>query len=126
VSQIPQREWDSVRYEILSEAAELTELAHSRPEILKMLGALTRAFDRPAPVNSVYRKLQSFKAGQWSLIRNLIVNFENQSPDDQRKFDQLLVQVAALLDTADANRDVLTEALEIELAVLTTLLNELR
>lgn len=125
MSLVPQAEWDAVRLEILGEAAEFGALAHEHQAVFDMLAALTCAFDRPVPVYSVYRKLNSFKAGQWPLIVNILRNLDLQSKEREGDVNAVLQRVAALLDAADKSRSELTEMLEIELDVLKTLIQGL-
>lgn len=125
MSEIPQAEWDSLRLDILAEAADSGIIDNTDPDVRAMLVALTQAFDRPVPVYSVYRQLSSFKFAQWPLLRN-IVSQADLSVGKQDLRETLHLAGRVLHATCEQRDRINRDALEVELEVLNKLLRKSR
>ncbi len=109
-----QFDWDQLRFNMLVDVAGVQ--AADSDQWDKITVALARAYDGPMPAYGVYRQLRTFTVARWPQLRHLVLG--GTLPE------QLLDEVITVLNASISAREAgETDALEVEMALLSELLN---
>ncbi len=119
---IDQAAWDQVRFSLLRELSLLTVPEELSAAFQAMLVALTDAYDRPLPNDTVYRQLRTFQVARWPLLRNLLHQQDSVTVDTTALL-RILQQVTTMAQHATkAAAQYQVDSLEIDMEVLSQLL----
>ena len=109
-------DWDQVRFTLLTAVASIDAPAVDETIWSRLLELLVDAYDRPVPPYSIYRELRTFALIRWPQLATILAG--DVDPE------ALLEEVIQVLQRAiDARERGTVDALEVEMALLSELLD---